>query len=462
MIVPHWSCSRLLRSASLRVSSPRLRWMPGLRKCVMTLNAKPLHQPNYVQWLRPQQGRVVNWLQEYRNSDEYRNQINKYKSGLLNVPKLGEVAAMISEMNSKVKPGKGRPLINGRPLPNPEDPKWVHADVLNSLHEIVGIFPGTARTRNNLKQQLYQLIENYYGSPYQAPSASHWYRQATFAVEMAVASVHENRTIDNDRCVVPGLTQAINDAIETCVAERAGLTLEEYRNQPKSGETDMTIQDNSKAAATLTPVSQAVTDVITSAADTSTTTTAATTAASDVEQFQHLVESFPSNPSTAMPAGVHAVTPKLVRAAFIEDGREVPVDLSNIKPKETTEMNTPESIEQVTAKIQSAASQIPETAREVQEAAESIASQAARSAQQTLNNAGDKLHAAATSLSAAIKKPTFWQKARKVAAWTAAGAAVGGAAYVAYRYFKDGQGPVETVSGAIEAAKEVVANSTDA
>lgn len=427
------------------------------------LDEKSPQRPNYEQWARPK-GRVVNWLQEYRQSAEYLNQIRKYKRDLYNVPKLGEVAAMISEMNSKaVQQGKRRSTINGRPAPNPEDPAWVHADVLNSLHEIVAIFPGTSRVRNQFKERLYQLIEGYYGTPYQTQSPSHWYRQATFAIEMAVCSVRENRTVDNDRCVVPGLTQAINDAIETCVAENAGLTLEEYRNQPKPGETNMTIHDASNPTTNMTPVGQAAADTLgastpdTPMADIPVISDSAS-AASNVQEFQNLVESFPPKKAAEFPFGAHAITAKPARAYIVEDGKEVQVDLKSMTKKDTTEMNTPETAEKAAASIQSAAAQIPDAAREIHQSAEALAAQAARSAQQTLNNAGDKLHAAAQSLKGAMKQPSVWSKVRTVAKWTAGIAAVGGAAYVAYRYFKDGQGPVETVSGAVEAAKEVVSN----
>lgn len=426
---------------------------------------KPTPRSNYERWMRPPQGRTVNWLQEYRESDEYRRQIQIYKKGLFNVPKLGEVAAMISEMNSKAVQGKRRPTIHGRPTPNPEDPKWVHADVLNSLHEIVAIFPGTHRVRNDFKTRLYQLIEDYYGSPYQTTNPSHWYRQVTFAIEMAVCSVRENRTSDNDRCVVPGLTEAINDAIETCVAERAGLTLEEYRNETPSGETNMTIQDSSKNASNLTAVGQAVTDLVSPtnatpvATDIPVISDSAPASASNVQEFQNLVDSFPSTTQSEFPGGVRAITLKPARAYIHEDGKEVQVDLETMTKKDTTEMNTPDTAAQAASTIQSAAAQIPEAAREIHQSVDALASQAARSAQETLNNAGDKLHAAAQTLKGAMKQPSLWGKVRTAAKWTAGIAAVGGVAYVAYRYFKDGQGPVETMSGAVEAAKEVVSNA---
>ena len=155
-----------------------------------------------------------------------------------------------------------------------------------------------------------------------------------------------------------------------------------------------------------------------------------------------------------MGAQLEAVTIAPTRSYLHEETDPVNLATETQLNKDTTEMTT--ATANTTSTIAQAANALPEAAREVQQAAERTASTAARAAHQTLANAGDQLHAAASSIKDAMVKPSFWKKAGKIAAIGAGVAAVGGAAYVAYRYFKDGQAPGVTVEGAMDAAKQVV------
>lgn len=406
---------------------------------------KPL--PNIERWVKPPQGPQVNWLLRYRESEQHRRAVHNLKISLFSVPPLAPASALISEMKTKYPEvdSQGRRLrttIDGKLVDTTITPAWAHADVLNTLHSIVSLFPGSKYTINRYKNEAYAMIEKQYGSPYDTSlPILDWHRRVMFAIDMAVTSVRESRSEITDRCAVRGLTNLLNDALETCVAENAGMTLAEYRNHPSTGEHDMAIQDTDNQPNNPT--------------------------AQDLAKFEEAVNTFnpaiPADPVHAMPH----ITMSVARM-YVGDG-ETPINQSIPSSTETTTLNQ-ETIDMTNATnspasaslaaaatdLEQASTAIPRVVKNIEQSTEDLVTRAAKSAQTTLNNAGDQLHQAAAAIKQSVAKPSFWKKVGKVAAIGAGIAAVGGAAYVAYRYFKDGETPAEAMNDVVDAAAKVV------
>lgn len=410
---------------------------------------KPL--PNIERWVKPPQGPQVNWLQRYRESEEHRKAVRNLKISLISVPLLAPASAKISEMKTKYPEvdEKGRRLrttINGKLVDTTIDPAWAHADVLNCLHNIVSLFPGSAYTINRYKNEAYAMIEKQYGSPYDTSlPILDWHRRAMFAIDMAVISVRESRTEISDRCSVRGLTNLLNDALETCVAEKAGMTLDQYRTKPSTGEHDMAIQDTDNQSGT--PSSQ------------------------NLAQFEEAVNTFnPALPAGAVSAMPHITVP--ITRMYLGDGEtpiNQPIPTETINPtlnQETTDMTNASTlpasttISSAAAELEQASTAIPRVVKNIEQSTEDLVSRAAKSAQTTLNNAGDQLHQAAAAVKQSVSKPSFWKRAGKIAAVGAGLLAVTGAVYVAYRYFKDGEAPAEAMNDVVDAAAQAVEKIT--
>lgn len=135
------------------------------------------------------------------------------------VPSMQELVMAIREINRKSRNRQNESTTNIDPVDSAK------AEILNSIHQLLKLSLCEHNLFAQHKQTLMDIIEARLGSVYASSNPTIWLAQAQMGLEMAVQSVQEGDNVD--RCIITGLTGAINNIIYQSVAARNGLDVED-------------------------------------------------------------------------------------------------------------------------------------------------------------------------------------------------------------------------------------------